>query len=180
MIDPSTRQRLLLLARSALHARVRRDPPPEVPSDLNVDAFGVFVTIYHLGELRGCLGSLDCADRVVESVARLAAAVTHEDPRFAPLSLQELAETTLDLSVLTAPEPVDDHSTIEVGRHGLIVEQGVRRGLLLPQVAPEHGWDRETFLAHTCLKAGLPRLAWQQGAAVFRFEAEVFGERSCP
>lgn len=159
-----------------MHARVMREPSPPVPAEISVQAFGVFVTLYCRGNLRGCLGSLDCADRIVESVARLAAAVTHEDPRFAPLGLDELEGTTIDLSVLTPPEIVVDHSTIEVGRHGLIVEHRGRKGLLLPQVAPEHGWDRDTFLGHTCLKAGLPRQAWQNGATVFLFEAEVFGE----
>ncbi len=155
---------------------MRRAVAPAVPGDLAVTAFGVFVSIHHRGELRGCLGALDCGDRIPSSIARLASAVTHEDFRFSPLALHELAATTIDLSLLTNPEPVDDHETIEIGRHGLIVEKGRRRGLLLPQVAPEHGWDRETFLAHTCLKAGLPAGAWRDDVQLFCFEAEVFGE----
>jgi AmmeMemoRadiSam system protein A len=134
------------------------------------------VTIHHDGDLRGCLGSLDCADSIVASLARLAGAVAHEDPRFPPLREHELPGTTIDLSLLTPPQPVHDHRAIEVGRHGLIVQDGRRRGLLLPQVAPEQGWDRHTFLIHTCLKAGLPPDAWQMGASVLSFEAEVFGE----
>ena len=177
-IEGSVRQRLVELARTALEARVRQNGPPPVPRDLRVDAFGVFVTLLHRGDLRGCLGALDCRDRVVESIARLAAAVAHEDPRFRPLQLEELPHTTVDLSLLTPPEPVVDHLTIEIGRHGLIVEHGSRRGLLLPQVAPEYGWDRETFLSHTCAKAGLPSSAWRApGASIYRFEAEVFGEK---
>lgn len=177
MIDLPVRQQLLDLARSALVARVSGHHPPDVPRDIAVDGFGVFVTIYHRGDLRGCLGALDCADRLVASVARLAGAVSCEDFRFRPLTIAELVDTVIDLSVLTPPEIVSDHSTIEVGRHGLIVEHRGRRGLLLPQVAPEHGWDRETFLAHTCLKAGLPPTAWRRGATLLRFEAEVFSER---
>jgi AmmeMemoRadiSam system protein A len=175
-IGLETRQQLVMLARTALDAHVRRGEPPSVPRHIAVDAFGVFVTLHHRGDLRGCLGALDCRDRVVESIARLAAAVAHEDPRFRPLQLEELPHTTVDLSLLTPPEPVVDHLTIEIGRHGLIVEHRRRRGLLLPQVAPEHGWDRDTFLSHTCLKAGLSSRAWQQGATIYRFEAEVFGE----
>jgi AmmeMemoRadiSam system protein A len=172
----TTRRQLLGLARAALEACVHRRPAPTVPSDLVVEAFGVFVTIHHRGDLRGCLGALDCRERIPESVARLAAAVTHEDYRFHPLGTHEVPHTAIDLSLLTIPEPVTDHLQIAVGRHGLIVEQGTRRGLLLPQVAPENGWDRETFLSHTCLKAGLSASAWRNGAQLFRFEAEVFGE----
>lgn len=175
-IQDVIRRRLVQLARAAFEASVRRHHAPAVPRDLDVDAFGVFVTVHHRGDLRGCLGALDCRDRIVESIARLAASVAHEDYRFRPIEIDELAHTSLDLSVLTPPQPVSDHSMIEIGRHGLIIEQGTRRGLLLPQVAPEHGWDRETFLAHTCIKAGLPRTAWMRGASLFCFEAEVFGE----
>jgi AmmeMemoRadiSam system protein A len=176
MIDSRIRQQLLHLARTALEAQVRRQLAPAVPRDIPVVAFGVFVTVRHEGDLRGCLGALDCADCIVESVARLAGSVAHEDRRFAPLAEHELAGTTIDLSLLTAPQRVIDHDTIHVGRHGLIVEQRTRRGLLLPQVAPEHGWDRQTLLAQTCVKAGLPRDAWRRGAVVLSFEAEVFGE----
>jgi AmmeMemoRadiSam system protein A len=178
MTDHATRGTLLQLARAALEARVRRGAPPAPPPDLAVDAFGVFVTIHHLGELRGCLGALDCADCVVQTLVRLAGAVAVEDRRFAPLREPELAGTAIDLSLLTPPQLVIDDGFIEVGRHGLIVEHGSRRGLLLPQVAPEHGWDRDRFLQHTCIKAGLPADAWRNGAAVYAFEAEVFGERS--
>jgi uncharacterized protein len=177
MIELTTRERLLLLAREALEAGVRADRAPEIPRDLAVEAFGVFVTLYLRGALRGCLGALDCRDQIVPSIVRLSAAVARDDPRFAPLGSHELPGTALDLSLLSRPESVRDHERIEIGRHGLIVVQGNRRGLLLPQVPSEHGWDRLRFLAHTCLKAGLPADAWQNGASVFRFEAEVFGER---
>jgi AmmeMemoRadiSam system protein A len=176
LLDRLTQQRLLALARLALCARVRREPSPALPRDIIVHAFGVFVTIHYRRALRGCLGALDCPDRIVESIARLAGAVAEEDPRFPPLAEHELEHTTIDLSLLTPPEPVVDHDSIEIGRHGLIIERGTRKGLLLPQVAPEHGWDRHTFISHTCLKAGLPRDAWLNGATIFSFEAEVFGE----
>lgn len=178
MMGSSAREQLLRLARTALEASVRRQAAPRLPTDIVVDAFGVFVTIHHRAELRGCLGALDCPDRIVESVARLAGAVAHEDHRFSPLREHELHGTTIDLSLLTPPVRVADHLTIEVGRHGLIVEHGGRRGLLLPQVATEHGWDRHAFLLHTCLKAGLGADAWQRGATLWSFEAEVFGEKA--
>ena len=176
MIAHEHRKRLLDLARRAVVARVRRDRAPEPPDALNVPASGVFVTIYHRMELRGCLGTLDGRVRLAEAVVRLGGDVAQHDYRFEPLRVHELEEVTIDLSVLSEPEPVGVPTDIEVGRHGLIIEHVGRRGLLLPQVAPEHGFDRETFLAHTCLKAGLPADAWQRGAAIYRFEAEVFGE----
>jgi AmmeMemoRadiSam system protein A len=175
-IDTTTRHRLLTLARTALQAHLAREARPRVPLDLMVEAFGVFVTLRVNGDLRGCLGSLDCTGSITSEIVRLAAAVASDDHRFTPLARRELPAATLDLSVLTPPEAVLDFSTIEVGRHGLIVEQGRHRGLLLPQVALEHGWDRDTFLMHTCVKAGLHAAAWQQGVVVMRFEAEVFSD----
>jgi AmmeMemoRadiSam system protein A len=170
------RQRLLALARAALVARVRRESPPAPPDHLNVVTAGAFVTVYCRGELRGCLGTLDPRERLAEAIARLGADVAEKDVRFAPLCVAELEAISLDVSVLTAPQVVTSLTEVVIGRDGLIVEQGARKGLLLPQVAVEHGWDRETFLAHTCLKARLPADAWRCGATIFRFEAEVFGE----
>src|SRR5262245_50449445 len=177
-IESSLKKRLLQVARLSLDATVRKQRVPPVPHDIVVEAFGVFVTLHHRAQLRGCLGALDCRDRIVESIAHLAAAVASEDPRFRPLQLEELEGSSLDLSLLTPPQAVVDHMTVEIGRHGLIVEHGTRRGLLLPQVAPEQGWDRETFFAHSCLKAGLPAMAWRRGASLYSFEAEVFSERA--
>lgn len=176
MIPVPHRRRLLELARDAVAARVRREPPPPAPEELNVAASGVFVTIYCRDELRGCLGTLDSREPVAEAVVRLGGDVAHRDHRFEPLRLEELHVVTIDVSVLTEPTPVSDPAEIVVGRDGLIVEHGRSRGLLLPQVAPEHGFDRDTFLAHTCLKAGLPPDAWREGALIYRFEAEVFSE----
>lgn len=176
MIAPSDRRRLLSIARESLEARVRRGAAPKPPGDIEVDAYGVFVSVHHRGDLRGCLGALDMQRRLAEEVVRLAAAVAHEDRRFAPLVIDELPGVTIDLSVLTPPELVANPLEIVVGRHGLIVEHGRYQGLLLPQVAPEHGWDRDAFLAHTCVKAGLPPTAWRNGATLLRFEAEVFGD----
>jgi uncharacterized protein len=170
------RQRLLAIARSALEAHVRGEPAPGVPPDASGTVSGVFVTIHCDGALRGCLGTMSQRVRLYEAVARLAADVATHDFRFAPLQPSELARVTIDLSVLTPTEVVADVETIEIGRDGLIVEQGHRRGLLLPQVAVEHGWDRETFLNQTCVKAGLPASAWRSGATIRRFQAEVFGE----
>jgi AmmeMemoRadiSam system protein A len=176
LIRPSDRDRLLLLARASLEARVHGRVLPAVETDLNLPATGVFVTIRCDQALRGCLGTLDPRERLGDAVRRLAAAVSRDDSRFDPVAVHELAMIVIDLSVLTTPLPVDDISDILVGRDGLIVQRGTRKGLLLPQVALEHGWDRETFVAQTCVKAGLPPDAWMRGVEILRFEAEVFGE----
>ena len=112
--------------------------------------------------------------RVVDEVAAKAAT---EDPRFPPLTLSEFARATLEISVLSPLQKVDDFTEIQVGRDGLVIELAGRRGLLLPQVAMEYGWDRETFLAHTSRKAGLPATAWKDPEArVYRFSAEIVEE----
>jgi AmmeMemoRadiSam system protein A len=177
MLTTDDRQRLLALARRCLEARVRREPPPPVDRGGGLDApIGVFVTIHTAGQLRGCLGRLEHDRTIADNVAHLAAVVSDSDPRFLPLRPGELAITDIEISALTPEIEVLDVREIEVGRHGLIVEQRHRRGLLLPQVATEHGWDRDTFLDQTCVKAGLPPDAWRHGARVFKFEALVFGE----
>ena len=178
MLTAEDRQRLLGLARRCLEARVRREPAPAVERGGGLDLpMGAFVTIHIAGDLRGCLGRLETDRPIADNVAHLAAVVSDSDPRFHPLGAFELQDTDIEISALTPEEDVRDPSEIEVGRHGLIIEQGHRRGVLLPQVATEHGWDRETFLEQTCLKAGLPGDAWRRGARILRFEAEVFGEK---
>jgi AmmeMemoRadiSam system protein A len=174
-LDDSGRERVLDLARAAVAAQVRGGARPRVPSDLAHEVFGAFVSLHRGDDLRGCLGTLDGPIRLAGAVARLAASVCHEDPRFPPVALDELVDLVIEVSVLTPPRLVVDVAAVEVGRHGLIVEQRGRKGLLLPQVAPEHGWDREALLMHTCRKAGLPGDAWRRGADIYRFEAEVFG-----
>lgn len=176
-INEHDQQRLLSLARRALEARVRREPPPLPDRGGALDwPRGAFVTIHRHGDLRGCLGRLDTDAPLADTVAQLAASVSDSDPRFDPVRPAELGALDVEISVLTPDREVASIVDVEVGRHGLIVEQGGRRGLLLPQVATEYGWDAETFVAHTCLKAGLPGDAWRHGARIFVFEAQVFGE----
>ena len=176
LIPDPDRQRLVALAQAALEAAVRGVRAPELPRDLDTAASGVFVSVYCGGDLRGCLGTLEMSESLPAVVVRLAADASHRDERFAPIVPHELRDVTVEISVLTMPELVGDPDSIEVGRDGLIVEQGSRRGLLLPQVAVEHEWDRSMFLAQTCVKAGLRPDAWRQGATIWRFRAEVFGD----
>jgi AmmeMemoRadiSam system protein A len=141
------------------------------------EASGAFVTLKRNGLLRGCIGTLECRRPLAEEIARVAVSSAREDPRFEPVRPAELDGLDVEVSVLGPLEPIDpfDAGAIVIGRHGLVVEQGARRGLLLPQVATEWGWGREEFLAHTCGKAGLPPDAWRRGATVYRFDADVFG-----
>jgi AmmeMemoRadiSam system protein A len=176
-LDHADRQRLLAVARRALEARVggRSIPPPESGGMLD-EPRGAFVTIRRRGELRGCLGRVSPDAPLAETVADLGASVADSDPRFNPVAPTELGDIDLEISVLTPEHEVHSIGEIEPGRHGLIVELGHRKGLLLPQVATEQGWDAETFVSQTCRKAGLPQDAWKHGAKVYVFEAEVFGE----
>jgi len=172
------RLQLLEIARKAVGAAARRVPyRPEAPGDEDLRQMrGAFVTLKERGELRGCIGYVEPKYPLYETVARAAAAAAVSDPRFPPVAPYEVDALRLEISVLSPMQPVTDVNDIEVGRHGLVVRQGPCSGLLLPQVPGEWGWDREQFLAHTCLKAGLPTQAWQEGAELFCFEAEVFSE----
>jgi AmmeMemoRadiSam system protein A len=138
---------------------------------------GAFVTLHTHGELRGCIGHIEADRPLADVVASCAVSAASSDPRFAPLTTSELSALDIEISVLSPLEVVQAMNEIEIGRHGLLVESGWRRGLLLPQVAPEWGWDAPTLVAQTCRKAGLPPDAWPGGGAtLYRFEAEVFGE----
>ena len=156
---------------------MRREAPPAPDRGGALEwPRGAFVTIHCRGDLRGCLGRLDTDQPLAHTVVQLAASVSDSDPRFDPVRPGELETLDVEISVLTPDREVASIADVEVGRHGLIVEQGGRRGLLLPQVATEYGWDAQTFLSHTCLKATLPADAWRQGARILIFEAQVFGE----
>ena len=179
MLTDEQKSALLRVAREAMTAQVLGQPaaPLDLPADLP-DASGVFVTIKRRGELRGCLGTLQCRSGLAEEVARCARDSASEDPRFPRVARAELPDLSVEVSVLGPLEQIDpaEPGAVVVGRHGLVVEDGRRRGLLLPQVPLEWGWTSDEFLRHTCSKAGLPYDCWSSGARVYRFEAEVFGE----
>ena len=177
MLSADQKKRLLEVARAAVRAAVEgREYRPETDDPGLQQPGAAFVTLRNGGELRGCIGTVRPESPLIQAVAEMARAAATSDYRFSSVTRQEVEALQIEISVLTPAEPVKDFAEIAIGVHGLIVEQGERRGLLLPQVAPEWGWDREEFLDHTCLKAGLPREAWRQGARVLKFSAEVFGE----
>ena len=177
MLTPEQRQSLLELARESITLGVLEQRPIEPGSMPLPDASGVFVTIKKRGSLRGCLGTLQNQRGLAREIARCAVDSAREDPRFPPVAADELPDLHLEISVLGPLEEIPARpDAFTIGEHGLVVEQGYQRGLLLPQVATEWGWTPEQFLEHTAVKAGLPRDAWRKGARVYRFAAEVFGD----
>ncbi len=178
MLNQEQRRTLLRVAREAVGAAVHgKSYQPEVADPELQRPGAAFVTLKKHGELRGCIGTIEAREPLVVNVAHMACASATEDYRFPPVQPAEAPELTIQISVMSPPERVADVNTIEIGVHGCIIEQGGNRGLLLPQVPVEWGWDREEFLDHTCMKAGLPRGSWRTGECkLFTFAAEVFGE----
>lgn len=183
------RRFLLRIAHEAILSVLERRSFPEVPPLLPAlsDPRGVFTTLYLRGDLpgdlpgdlgrqlRGCVGYAVPVAPMYRAVAETARAAAFEDSRFSPVTKEEALKLEVSLSVLSRLFPIHPEE-VEVGRHGLVISLGARRGLLLPQVTVEHGWDRETFLEQTCRKAGLPLDAWRKTATVEAFTAEVFAD----
>jgi uncharacterized protein len=178
MLSPAQRHSLLVLARGAAESAARgqhleSDAGP-APEGLEQPG-AAFVTLHVRGELRGCIGTFHADGSLWETVLQMARAAARRDPRFPPLAADDLAALAVEISVLSPPRRISDPAEIELGRHGLEIRRGRRRGLLLPQVATEHGFDRERFLAETCRKAGLPSDSWRDPETeIWIFEAEVF------
>lgn len=175
---PDERRFLLELARRSVEAEVqgRPRPDPKIADKRFLEKRGAFVSLKTDGELRGCVGYPLPYKPLFKAVIEMAAAAATQDFRFAALRPEELSRTRIEISVLSLPEAVQDPRDVEVGRHGIILSKGGCKGLLLPQVPGEYGWDRETFLSHGCLKAGLDGNAWKRGAKIEVFEAQVFSE----
>lgn len=178
-LSPAEQQFLLKLARDTIEGFLKtgkRTRPKSVPKKLS-EKRGAFVTLKVNGQLRGCIGYPLPHKSLADTVVETALAAATQDYRFPPLEAEELGRLTIEISVLTLPRTVQDRGEVEVGRHGLIVSKGMCRGLLLPQVPTEYGWDRDTFLRHCCLKAGLDEDEWEKGAQIEVFEAQVFSEQ---
>jgi AmmeMemoRadiSam system protein A len=177
----SREERKLLLEtahEAVLSALEAREISLFTPSPHLSEPRGAFTTLYCQRKLRGCVGYPTALLPLFRTVIETARAAAFDDPRFIPLTLAEVGDLGVSLSVLSPLKPISPEE-VEVGRHGLLMTEGPRRGLLLPQVPVEHGWDRITFLEQTCRKAGLPLDAWQTGATIEAFTAEVFGDAGC-
>ena len=175
--SPEERTLLLQLAHdSILSALENHEVSLDPPSPHLAEPRGAFTSLYLNGELRGCVGYVLPVSSVYRAVIDTARAAAFEDARFYPVTIDEARQLKIELSVLSPPAPISAEE-VEVGRHGLLISMVGQRGLLLPQVPAERNWDRITFLEQTCHKAGLPPDAWQRGAVIEAFTAEVFGEK---
>jgi hypothetical protein len=175
-LTKAERQVLLRAARESIAAHLRRRRPALPPATgALAEHRGAFVTLHGGGgDLRGCVGLMRSDRPLLETVARMAVAAAIEDGRFEPVTEAELEGLSVEVSALSPLAPIRP-AEVEVGRHGLLIGKGGRRGVLLPQVPGEQGWDRETFLVHTCRKAGLPDDTWKEpGVELLGFTADVF------
>lgn len=181
MLSQEQRNQLLRIAResieAAVHGRRRAIELAAYDEELRRPS-GAFVSLHTSGgDLRGCIGTIHPVAPLCEAVSSSAVSAATRDPRFHPVRGDELPSLQIEISVMSPIVRVGTIDEITVGRDGLIITRGGRAGLLLPQVATEYGWDRETFLRHTCAKAGLPHDAWRSaGCRIERFSAEVFSE----
>lgn len=178
-LDNASRRWLLERARDAIGSYFGQGPLP-IPADMpgGTDILrGCFVSIHSVqGDLRGCVGTFEAEQPLWRHVQDMAVAAATRDPRFVPLQAEELEGCVLEISALT-PRRAATATAIQVGEHGLWVQRGAHRGVLLPQVAVTYGWDNETFLEQTCIKAGLNADAWRDGTVqISTFTAEVFTE----
>ncbi|MGH9517224.1 MAG: AmmeMemoRadiSam system protein A [Terriglobales bacterium] len=174
--DPDERKILLQIAHEAILSFCEgRQISFSAPSPHLAEPRGVFTTLYSSQKLRGCVGLPVATLPLFKAVAETARAAASEDPRFMRVTSQEARSLRISVSILSPLSSIMS-TEIQIGRHGLVISQGGRRGLLLPQVPVEHGWDRNTFLEQTCLKAGLPCDAWHSGAHIEAFTAEIFGD----
>lgn len=178
-LNKEEKQRLLKIARASVVEAVtgKKQPEETVTEERLRENCGAFVTLKKHGQLRGCIGYIIAARPLYETVKDVAASAAVNDYRFSPVSEEELDAIDLEISVLTPLKRCNDVNEIVVGKHGIYMKRGLNSGLLLPQVATEYKWDRETFLSQTCLKAGLPKDAWKdKSTEIYTYSAEVFGE----
>jgi AmmeMemoRadiSam system protein A len=176
-LTPEEKSELLKIAQAVVECNCRgeKPPKPEVESSTLNEPRGAFVTLHKDGKLRGCIGHIRAQKPLIETIVEMAEAAAFRDPRFPPVTLEELDQLKYEISVLTPLRRIKDVNDIQVGVHGIYMKRGVSSGLLLPQVATEWGWDRTTFLEHTCTKAGLPEDAWKdKKTEIYIFSADVF------
>jgi AmmeMemoRadiSam system protein A len=178
-LSDADKKELLRIARASIAAALN-DRPGERSEQSGAslkERCGAFVTLHLRGELRGCIGYIEARFPLYETIEEAAAKAAFEDPRFLPLSAEEFEDVEIEISVLSPLQKVLNVEEIEVGKHGLVIDGGYTRGLLLPQVATEYGWGREQFLTQTCRKAGLPADAWKKkGVTIYSFTSDVFSE----
>jgi AmmeMemoRadiSam system protein B/AmmeMemoRadiSam system protein A len=165
------------MVKETIKSRLAGKSPPDfkVDSQTLKELRGAFVSLHKEGILRGCIGHIKADRPLDEIIKKMSVAAAFEDPRFPPLTREEFDKVDIEISVLTPFKRISDIDEIEVGKHGLYMVKGFYLGILLPQVATEYGWDRVSFLEHTCTKAGLPKNAWKENdTEIYIFSADVF------
>jgi uncharacterized protein len=179
LLTENEQKELLRIARETIVAHVSGQTIPAVAKISKGLALksGCFVTIKQKGQLRGCIGNFVSDMPLWKLVQEMAISAATQDPRFYPMKPADLDAFELDISVLSPLKKITDVVDIVVGTHGIYIEKNHCRGVLLPQVATEYGWDRDTFLRHTCLKAGLPEDSWKKDCEIYIFSALVLGEK---
>lgn len=178
MISKAIKNEMLKTVRAYLRYRLFDEARPELTDDpFYENAFGIFVTLHLHGRLRGCIGYIEGVEPLSKALFDMTNSAAFHDPRFEPLSAPELDRTVIEISILSPLEPVDSYHDIEIGKHGILIRNGIRQAVFLPQVAPEQGWDLLATLRHLCMKAGLPVDAYlDEQTDFFVFTAEVFSE----
>ena len=178
-LSKSDKEILLKIARETIQAKVKGEKPPDfkITPEILKENRGAFVTLEKDGNLRGCIGYIQAIKPLYLTIEEMAVQAALNDPRFPPVSEDELDHLRIEISVLTPLKRISNVEEIEVGRDGIYIRKGFNSGLLLPQVATEYGWDRQTFLEQTCYKAGLPPNAWKEKTCeIYIFSADIFNE----
>jgi len=171
---------LLDIAKRAIIAKAGNRELPKLTMELPIikEKRGAFVTLKKRGHLRGCIGYIKAVKPLGETVQEMAVAAAFHDPRFPSVKGDEIRDLSFEISVLSPLQKMKTIDDIEVGKHGLYMVRGYNSGLLLPQVATEYGWDRETFLKETCYKAGLPPQSWKDKETdIYIFSADYFSDK---
>jgi AmmeMemoRadiSam system protein B/AmmeMemoRadiSam system protein A len=176
-LNEEEKKTLRHIAKTVIENKTRGKPVPDfkIESPILRENRGAFVTIQKKGQLRGCIGYIEGHGPLHKTIEKMAEAAAFNDPRFTPVKEKELPELDIEISVLTPLKRITDVNEIQVGKHGIYIKKGWSSGLLLPQVATEYEWDRQTFLEHTCQKAGLPSNAWKEkDIEIYIFSADIF------
>ncbi len=178
-LNTELQEKLLRIARETIESYIRDRKVPEfsVEEPELLEKCGAFVTIKSSERLRGCIGIVEGIKPLYETVVEMAIATSTKDPRFSPVIESELKDLRIEISVMTPLRKINSAEEVQIGEHGVLMRRGYQSGLLLPQVATEHNWDRQTFLDHACLKAGLLLGEWKDPQTdIYVFSAQVFHE----
>ncbi|MBS3818177.1 AmmeMemoRadiSam system protein A [bacterium] len=177
-LNDQQKNTLLKLARNAIehYLATGRHLSQQTEDETLQEKRGAFVTLKQDNQLRGCIGYALPYKPLYETIIDVSVSAAFHDFRFPPLTKEELPQTKIEISVLTPPQKIEDVNQIEIGKHGIIITKGMHKGLLLPQVPVEWGWDVETFLSNGCRKAGLDEDEWKREAQIEIFSAQVFSE----